>query len=67
MADKVLSDYNPKCVSNIRQATMMINDLFNTKNGTKYVESKFKYCYWYTYIQLLIINIKISTILMVKL
>lgn len=45
VADKALSDYNPQCVSNIRQATMVINDLLNTENGTKYVESVFKYCF----------------------
>ncbi|XP_060859758.1 putative serine protease K12H4.7 [Metopolophium dirhodum] len=45
VAEKALSDYNPKCVSNIRQATMMISDLLESENGTKYVQSKFKACY----------------------
>lgn len=45
VADRALSSYNPKCVSNIRQATMVISDFLNTDNGTKYIESKFKYGY----------------------
>jgi len=43
VAEKALSVYNPKCVSNIREATMTISDLLNTENGTKYIQSKFKY------------------------
>jgi len=43
VAEKALADYNPKCVTNIRQATMMISDLLESENGTKYVQSKFKY------------------------
>ncbi|CAI6359152.1 unnamed protein product [Macrosiphum euphorbiae] len=45
VAEKALTDYNPKCVSNIRQATLMISDLLDTENGTRYVQSKFRACY----------------------
>lgn len=48
VAEKALTDYNPKCVSNIRQATLMISDLLDSENGTRYVQSKFRYVgYWY--------------------
>jgi len=43
VAEKALTDYNPKCVSNIRQATLMISDLLDSENGTRYVQSKFRY------------------------
>lgn len=43
VAEKALSAYNPKCVANIRQATMIISDLLSSENGTKYIQNKFKY------------------------
>lgn len=42
VVQKVLSDYNPKCVSNIKDATVMITDLLKTDDGVKYIEKKFK-------------------------
>jgi len=36
-------NYNPKCVSNIKEATLAINDLLQTDDGAKYVDEKFKY------------------------
>jgi len=38
-----ISNYNPKCASNIIEATSTISDLLQTNNGAKYVVEKFKY------------------------
>jgi len=37
-----LSDYNPKCARNIKEATAMINDNLKTTDGAKYIDNKFK-------------------------
>ncbi|XP_060862766.1 putative serine protease K12H4.7 [Metopolophium dirhodum] len=39
-----ISNYNPKCASNIIEATSTISDLLQTNNGAKYVDEKFKTC-----------------------
>jgi hypothetical protein len=42
VAQKALSAYNPKCSAHIREATIMISDLLKTKNGTEFIQKKFK-------------------------
>ncbi|XP_026819269.1 putative serine protease K12H4.7 [Rhopalosiphum maidis] len=44
VAQKALSAYNPKCSAHIREATIMISDLLKTKNGTEFIQKKFKTC-----------------------
>ncbi|XP_001947565.2 putative serine protease K12H4.7 [Acyrthosiphon pisum] len=39
-----ISNYNPKCASNIIEATSTISDLLETSYGAKYVDKKFKTC-----------------------
>jgi len=38
-----LSNYNPKCSSYIREATLTISDLLKTNDGARYIDKKFKY------------------------
>lgn len=38
-----LLNYNPKCVSSIKEATLTITNLLKTDNGAKYVDEKFRY------------------------
>jgi len=40
---KTISNYNPKCASNIFEVTSMISDLLHNTDGAKYVDEKFEY------------------------
>jgi len=37
-----LSNYNPKCASYIRNATLTIRELLKTNDGARYIDKKFE-------------------------
>lgn len=42
VVENALSTYKPECVTQIKQANQIINDLLETKEGVKTIEKSFK-------------------------
>lgn len=42
VVENALSTYKPECVTQIKQANQIINDLLDTKEGVKKIEKNFK-------------------------